>query len=89
VDGGCGHSRVFSLDEITIDATGESGIFAAVAKVVSRIIEDTRSFVDILNHLDVNRFQIAAGVDCEQVSAFVAWVESAKQFAQWEQTQPP
>jgi hypothetical protein len=43
-----------------------------------------RSFVDIVGSLKENRFKIMAGVDCEEVSAFVTWVESAEQSGQWE-----
>jgi hypothetical protein len=34
------------------------------------------SFVDIVASLKENRFQIIAGVDSDEISAFVSWVES-------------
>jgi hypothetical protein len=51
------------------------------------MIEDVRlpesqsrvSFVDIVRRLKENRFGILAGVDAEEVSAFVARVESGEQ----------
>jgi serine/threonine protein kinase len=42
------------------------------------------SFADILGRLKVIRFEIVAGVDSEEVSAFVARVESAEQSGHWE-----
>jgi serine/threonine protein kinase len=65
---------------------------AGVPLFVSRIIEDWRlpesqcplSFVDIVERLNENRFGIVGGVDSEEVSAFVGWVESAEQSGHWE-----
>jgi hypothetical protein len=56
------------------------------------MIEDGRSpesqrrpsFADIVARLKENRFQIMAGVDSEEVSAFVSWVELAEQSGKWE-----
>jgi hypothetical protein len=38
-----------------------------------------RSFVDIVEPLKQNRFEIVAGVDSKEVSAFVAEVQPAEQ----------
>jgi hypothetical protein len=51
------------------------------------MIEDRRSpksvrclsFVDIVNRLKENRFEITAGVDSDEVSAFVNWIELLEQ----------
>jgi hypothetical protein len=42
------------------------------------------SFVDIVERLKMKDFRIVPGVDAEEVSAFVAWVESAEQSGNWE-----
>jgi serine/threonine protein kinase len=70
-----------------IGAAGGPPLPAAVPAFVWRMIEDGRSpesvrrlsFVGIANCLKENRFQITAGVDSDEVSAFVSWVESRKQ----------
>jgi serine/threonine protein kinase len=72
------------LVEIATGASGASRASAAVPEFVSRMIEDAQSFVDIVERLKANRFEIMAGVDCEEVSAFVTSVESAEQSGQWE-----
>jgi serine/threonine protein kinase len=70
-----------------IGAAGSPPLSAAVPAFVWRMIEDGRSpksvrrlsFVDIVNHVKENGFQITAGVDSDEVSAFVSWVESLEQ----------
>jgi serine/threonine protein kinase len=65
---------------------------ASVPEFVSRIIEEGRSpesrhnlsFVDIVESLKAERFQIMAGVDFDEVSAFVSWVESSEEAGQWQ-----
>jgi hypothetical protein len=69
-----------------------AGVPAGVPLFVSQMIEDGRlpesqcrlSFVDIVERLKENRFGIVAGVDSEEVSAFVARVESAEQSGHWD-----
>jgi hypothetical protein len=39
---------------------------------------------DMVGRLKANRFGIVSGVDAEEVSAFVARVESAEQSGHWE-----
>jgi serine/threonine protein kinase len=70
------------LAEIAIGASGVSGVSAAVSKFISRMIEGERTFVDIVKDLKANGFRIMAGVDYEEVSGFVTWVESTEQFSQ-------
>jgi hypothetical protein len=78
-----------------IGAAGELPVPAGVPEFVSRMIADGRSqesqyglsLVDIVERLKENRFAIVAGVDSEEVSAFVARVESAEQSGYWEYTQ--
>jgi hypothetical protein len=68
-----------------IGAAGALPIPAGVPVFVPRMIEDGRSpesqhrlsFLDIIERLKRNRFAIVAGVDLEEVSAFVARAESA------------
>jgi hypothetical protein len=75
-----------------IGAAGELPVPAGVPKFVSRIIADGRSsesqcrlsFVAIVKRLKENRFEIVAGVDSVEISAFVARVESAEQSGNWE-----
>jgi hypothetical protein len=83
-----GCASAFLLVEIAI--SGPGGV--SVPEFVSRMIEDGRSpdpqsrrlFVDIVERLKESRFEIVAGVDSEDVSAFVARVESAEQSGNWE-----
>jgi hypothetical protein len=80
------------LSEIAIGAAGGSPVPGGIPEFVSRMTDEGRSaefpprlsFVDIVARLEKNRFQILAGVDSEEVSAFVAWVESAEQSGKWE-----
>jgi serine/threonine protein kinase len=78
------------LSEITISSSGAGSIGSppcSVPDFVLEIINDGRScdsadclsFVDIVNRLKANAFQIIAGVDSDEVSAFVAEVEFAEQ----------
>jgi serine/threonine protein kinase len=75
-----------------IGAAGEPPFPAGVPEFVSRMIEDGRSpeswrqlsFIYIVKRLKENRFAIVAGVDSEEVSVFVARVESAEQSGNWE-----
>jgi hypothetical protein len=68
---------------VGFDAAGGPSLPAAVPAFVWQLIEDKRSpesmrclsFVDIVNFLKKNRFQITAGVDSDEVSAFVSSVE--------------
>jgi hypothetical protein len=80
------------LSEIAIGAARALPVPTGVPLFVSRMIEEVRlpesqcrlSFVDIIEDLKENRFEIVAGVDSEEVSAFVAPVESAEQSGRWE-----
>jgi hypothetical protein len=75
-----------------IGAAGGPPIPATVPDFVARIIEEGRapgcakplSFFDILESLKENGFQIVAGVDSEEVSGFVRWMESAAESGKWE-----
>jgi hypothetical protein len=75
------------LSEIAIGPPGAPPVPARVPEFVSRMMEDGRSpesqrrlsFVDIVELLKENRFEIVAGVDSEEVAAFLARVESAEQ----------
>jgi hypothetical protein len=70
-----------------IGAAGNPLVPAAVSALVLRIIEDGRSpklndglsFAKIVASLEENRFEIMAGVDSDEVSAFVGRVKSFKQ----------
>jgi serine/threonine protein kinase len=53
------------LVEIAIGPSGGSRVSVAVPEFAKWMIEDGRSFVDIVERLKENRFQIMAGVDCE------------------------
>jgi hypothetical protein len=67
-------------------ATGAASIPASVPDFVTKIIklgldrtsDEGYSFDDIFEILKKNNFQIEDGVDSEEVSAFVSWVESAE-----------
>jgi serine/threonine protein kinase len=80
------------LDETLVGPADGSPVPACVPEFVSRTIEDGRlsksqcqiSFVDIVARLKTNHFEILAGVDSEEVSGFVSWVESAEQSGEWE-----
>jgi serine/threonine protein kinase len=75
-----------------IGAAGELPVPARVPEFVLQMIEEGRSpespcglsFVDIVERLKENRFAIVAGVDSEEVSTFVARIESAEQSGNWE-----
>jgi hypothetical protein len=70
-----------------IGAAGSPPVPAAVPAFVLRMIADGRSpesarrlsFVEIVAWLKDNRFKIAAGVNADEVSSFVSWVESLEQ----------
>jgi serine/threonine protein kinase len=70
-----------------ISAAGGPPFPAAVPAFVLRMIEDGRSpesarrlsFTEIIARLKANRFEIMAGVDSDEVSAFVVRVESSEQ----------
>jgi serine/threonine protein kinase len=80
------------LSEIAGGAAGWPPVPAGVPEFVSRMIEEGRSpdsrrrlsFVRIVERLKENRFEIVAGVDSQEVAAFVAWVESVEQSGKWE-----
>jgi hypothetical protein len=67
-------------------ATGAASIPASIPNFVEEIIKlglyrpsDKRySFNDIFKILEQNNFRIEDGVDSEEVSAFVSWIESAE-----------
>jgi serine/threonine protein kinase len=73
-------------------AGGAPPVPARVPGFVSRMIAEGQSpepqrrlsFVGIVERLKENRFEIMAGVNSKEVSAFVAWVESAEQSREWE-----
>jgi serine/threonine protein kinase len=75
-----------------VGGAAEFAVLARVPAFVSRMIEDGQlpesqcrlSFVDIVERLKENCFEIVTGVDSEEVSAFAARVESAEQSANWE-----
>jgi serine/threonine protein kinase len=84
------------LSEIAVGAAGGPAVPPGVPEFVSRTIEEGQSpgsqprlsFVGIVARPKENRFQIMAGVDSEEVSAFVRGVELAEQSGKWEETQP-
>jgi hypothetical protein len=47
-------------------------------------LQRSLSLVDIVECLKETDFQTISGVDSEEVSAFVSWVESAEQSGKWE-----
>jgi hypothetical protein len=73
-------------------AAGGPPFLAAVPVFVSRMIKDGRSpestrrlsFAEIVESLKENRFEIMAGVDFDEVSAFVCRVESSVQAGERE-----
>jgi serine/threonine protein kinase len=73
-----------------VGPAGELAVPARVPAFVSRMIEDARSpelnnrlsFLDIVKVLKTNHFGIVAGVDSEEVTAFVDRVELAEQTEQ-------
>jgi hypothetical protein len=88
------------LSEITVDCTPNSSVCSKedplprspVPRFVLDIIEAGRSqkshcqlsFIDIIDRLKANDFQILSGVDAEEVSTFVRWVESSEETGEWE-----
>jgi hypothetical protein len=70
----------------------DSTVHPIVPEFVWQIIEDAQStnsesqlsFVDIVDRLKRNHFQIMSGVDSEEVSRFVSWVASSEQSGAWE-----
>jgi hypothetical protein len=73
---------------------GDSGVKGAsrpdIPGFVVEIIEkelssDSRNanlFVEIFEILKENRFEIVAGVDCDEVLKFASWLESSEQSVQ-------
>jgi hypothetical protein len=90
----------FLLSEITVDRTAISSIGSmedplprsSVPRFVLEIIEAGQSrkshfqlsFIEIIDRLKTNDFQILTGVDGEEVSRFVRWVESSEETGEWE-----
>jgi hypothetical protein len=76
------------LFEIVVggSATGVASIPASIPNFVSEIIKlghyhtsvKRYSFNDIFKILKQNNFQIEDGVDSEEVSTFVSWIESTE-----------
>jgi hypothetical protein len=70
-----------------IGAAGGPPFLAAVPGFVLRMIEDAQSpesarrlsFAEIVAQLNANRFEIMAGVDSGEFSAFVSRIESSEQ----------
>jgi hypothetical protein len=54
------------LVEIAMGASGGLFLSAAVLGFVWRMIDRERSLVNIVDHLEVNRFQIVASADCAE-----------------------
>jgi serine/threonine protein kinase len=75
-----------------ITSMDDSSLRPIVPAFVRQIIEDAQltkpkrllSFVDIVDRLKKNHFQITLGVDSEEVLRFVSWVESSEQSGAWE-----
>jgi hypothetical protein len=75
-----------------IRAAGELSVPADVPEFVSQMIKEARSpesqccrsFVDIVERPKQNPFEIVVGVDSDEISAFVAQVQSAEQSDHWE-----
>jgi hypothetical protein len=74
------------LSEITIggsrvEGVSRPGVPGFVVEIIERGLSgDSRmanSFVEIFEILKQNRFEIVAGVDCDEVLKFVSWVESS------------
>jgi hypothetical protein len=69
----------------------ESSVRPPVPLFVRQIIDDAQStksqclfsFVDIVDRLKKNHFEITPGVDSEEVLRFVSWVESSEQSGAW------
>jgi hypothetical protein len=72
------------LSEIVVGVSGEEGIHSpGIPSFIWKIIERGQSgdlkrvepFHDIFETLKQNEFKIMEGVDAEQVSSFVRWIE--------------
>jgi serine/threonine protein kinase len=74
-----------------ICSINDSSLRPAVPAFVRQIIERAQStksqcllsFIDIVDILNENHFQITPGVDSEEVFKFVSWVESSEQSGAW------
>jgi hypothetical protein len=76
------------LSEITMGGTGIEGLSRPdapgfVVEIIERGLSgDSRNanlFVEILEVLKENRFEIVAGVDCNEVLKSINWIESSEQ----------
>jgi hypothetical protein len=79
------------LSEITMSGSKVKGVNRPdVPGFVVQIIErglsgDSRkanSFLEILETLKQNRFEIGAGAECDEIAKFVSWVELSEQSVQ-------
>jgi serine/threonine protein kinase len=74
-----------------ISSMDDSSVRPVIPLFVRQIITEAQStksqrlfsFVDIVDRLKKNHFQITPGVDSEEVSRFVTWVESSEQSGAW------
>jgi hypothetical protein len=75
-----------------ICSTEDSSLRDTVPVFVRQIIEDGQStksqcqlsFVDIIDRLKKNHFQITPCVDSDEVFRLISWVESSEQSGAWE-----
>jgi hypothetical protein len=70
--------------ETAMGASGAARFSVAGPEFVTRILPGERSLVNIVERLKANRFEIIAGVDREDLSAFVTWLELADRSGKWE-----
>jgi hypothetical protein len=74
-----------------ISSMEDPSLHRTVPAFVGQIVKDAQStksqcllsFVDVVDRLKVNHFQITPGVDSEEVLRFVSWVESSEQSGAW------
>jgi serine/threonine protein kinase len=85
------HAFTEVLSEITMGGSRVKGasrpdVPGFVVEIIERgFSSDSRkanSFVEIFEILKQNRFEIVAGVDCDEVLKFMSWIESSEQPVQ-------
>jgi serine/threonine protein kinase len=79
VIGSSGHLPILADTEITVLPNVPRFVSELIETGISPIAAPKRSFNDIFNILKQNGFEIMTGVDSEEVSNFVNWIEFCEQ----------
>jgi serine/threonine protein kinase len=77
-------SSICAMDDPLHNASVPAFIRTIIEMGQSPKSHDKLSFIEIINRLKANNFEISPGVDTENVSTFVTWIESSEETGEWE-----